>query len=173
MVAPLLIPIVSMLAEKGMALLSSAVQAKGKEAVEKLIGTKLPEMAAQLTPELAATLREKEMEHEEELLKLSIEKERLSLEGEKAAAEAVTKRWEADMLSDSWLSKNVRPLSLIHTFLVLDLLMVCALFGKTVDGGYLSLLKELLMLMVGAYFLGRTVEKGVDLYQGWKQTKGE
>jgi len=172
-IAAVLSPLVKGLFSSGLNLLGNAVLAKGKEKVEETLGIKLPDEDKPLSPEQAAQLREVQFEHEERLLELGIEKEKISLEGEKVAQDAVTKRWEADMLSDSWLSKNVRPLALVHTFIAFDLLLIAALFGKVIPDGYLSLVGSLLTTMVAAYFVGRTVEKGIDLYQGWKQTKGE
>jgi len=177
MAAPLILaaltPFVKDLFANGLSMLGNAVLSKGKAAVEEKLGVKLPDEDNPLSPEQLATMRQLQFDHEDNLLELGIEKEKVKLEFEKTATEAVTKRWEADMLSDSWLSKNIRPLSLMHTFIVLDVLIVCALCSVVIPDGYLALVKELLMLMVGAYFIGRTVEKGVDVYQGWKQTKGD
>lgn len=173
MLPALLAPLLSTLASKGMSLLSGAIMSKGKEFVEDKLGVKIPDDPAELTPELVKQLKELEMEHEEFLLEIQVKKAEISLKLEEVAQEAVTKRWEADMLSDSWLSKNIRPMALVHTLVVFDLLLLAALFKVEVADSYLSLIKELLLLMVGAYFVGRSVEKGVDLYQGWKQTKGD
>jgi hypothetical protein len=167
----LLLPLVQGLFSNGLDLLGKAVIAKGKDKVEELIGVKLPD--TEPTPEQLKELRSLQFEYEEKLLALAIEKEKVKVEGEKVAQEAITKRWEADMLSDSWLSKNIRPLALLHTLVVFDALLVAALFKKVIPDGYLALVASLLTTMVAAYFVGRTVEKGIDLYQGWKQTKGE
>jgi len=73
----------------------------------------------------------------------------------------VTARWESDMKSDSWLSKNVRPMVLI--FLVVStVLMVFIDAGAisfTVDEDWKELLKMVLITTVGAYFGGRSYEK--------------
>ena len=75
--------------------------------------------------------------------------------------EEITKRWEADMDSDSWLPKNVRPLVLIFltismaTFIVID----SANDGFNVKEDWISLLSSLLLLVYGAYFGGRSLEK--------------
>lgn len=68
------------LAEQGLGLIKGAVEAKGKEVVEDLIGVKLPDDAKKLTPELAQQLQIKMMEHEEKLLELGIHKQELDLE---------------------------------------------------------------------------------------------
>lgn len=75
------------------------------------------------------------------------------------------------MRHDTWLSKNIRPVALLHTLAVFDLLLVAALFGKVLPEGYLALVNSLLTAMASTYFVGRTVEKGIDVYQGWKQTR--
>jgi len=169
----ILAPILSALASNGLSLLSSAIQAKGKEFIEEKIGMKIPSDASQLTPELLSQLKIREMEHEEELLSLSIKKHEIILEAEKVAAQEVTKRWEADMLSDSYLSKNIRPLSFAGVLIGTFLLAILSAFEIKVESAYVSLLGDLLKIMAAAYFVGRTVEKSVDVYQGWQQTKGD
>ena len=73
----------------------------------------------------------------------------------------ITSRWEADLKSDSWLSKNVRPLVLIF-------LIVCTMLLIFIDAGALSfevksswvdLLQLVLITVIGAYFGGRSLEK--------------
>ena len=73
------------------------------------------------------------------------------LEMDLAEMEAVTRRWEADAKSGSWLSQNVRPMALIFMLLV----YAAGFFMKY----ELDLPTQLLMLMVGAYFGGRSFEK--------------
>ena len=73
----------------------------------------------------------------------------------------ITSRWESDMKSDSWLSKNVRPLTLM--FLVVStVLMVFIDAGAisfVVDEDWKELLKMVLITCIGAYFGGRSYEK--------------
>ena len=73
----------------------------------------------------------------------------------------ITDRWKADMASDSWLSKNVRPLMLIFV-------MVCTMLLIFIDAGFLAfeveekwtdLLTMVLITIVGSYFGGRSLEK--------------
>jgi len=65
--------------------------------------------------------------------------------------DAVTRRWEADSLSDSWLSKNVRPISLVF----LTLVYATGFFLKY----DLTIINQLLLLVYGAYFGSRGLEK--------------
>ena len=73
----------------------------------------------------------------------------------------ITDRWQADMNSDSWLSKNVRPMILI--FLVVStVLMIFIDAGTiqfTVEEKWTDLLQLVLITVIGAYFGGRSFEK--------------
>jgi len=75
--------------------------------------------------------------------------------------EEVTKRWQADMQSDSWLSKNVRPLTLM--FLVASTIIMVFIdagaISFTVDTEWKDLLRVVLITCIGAYFGGRSYEK--------------
>lgn len=167
-----MIPIVGTLlaglAERGLGLLRDAILAKGKEKVEELIGTKIPDTAAGLTPEKTAELQIAMMEHEERLLELTIEREAQNLEAEKAASEQVTSRWSADMNSDSWLSKNIRPLTLIFLLGTYVIFALLSAFGVAVNEAYVKLLGEWGMMVMSAYFVGRTIEKGIEVFQKHK-----
>ena len=73
----------------------------------------------------------------------------------------ITDRWKADMNSDSWLSKNVRPLVLI--FLVVSTVLMIFIDAGTiafeVEAKWTDLLQLVLLTVIGAYFGGRTMEK--------------
>ena len=73
----------------------------------------------------------------------------------------VTKRWESDMISDSWLSKNTRPLTLI--FLTVSMIFFILLDSLNIEFGvsteWIDLLKSLLITVYVAYFGSRGVEK--------------
>jgi hypothetical protein len=75
--------------------------------------------------------------------------------------EEVTKRWQSDMQSDSWLSKNIRPLSLAFLTLALFLYIILdsALEGFKIDKAWIDLLSSLLLLVYGGYYGARAVEK--------------
>tara|TARA_R110002072_G_scaffold117707_1_gene248845 strand:- start:201 stop:593 length:393 start_codon:yes stop_codon:yes gene_type:complete len=73
----------------------------------------------------------------------------------------ISSRWDADMKSDSWLSKNVRPLTLI--FLVISTVLLifidAGLINFVVDAKWTDLLQLVLITVIGAYFGGRSLEK--------------
>jgi len=73
----------------------------------------------------------------------------------------ITNRWTADMNSDSWLSKNVRPLVLIF-LIVCTMLLIFIDAGAitfTVEEKWTDLLQLVLITVIGAYFGGRSIEK--------------
>ena len=73
----------------------------------------------------------------------------------------ISSRWQADMKSDSWLSKNVRPLVLI--FLVISTVLLifidAGVINFVVEAKWTDLLQLVLITVIGAYFGGRSLEK--------------
>ena len=82
---PIIASLLATLAENGLGLLSSAIQAKGKEVVENTLGVKISDNPS---PEEVAKLRQLQFDHEERLIELGIEKARLEQEELKALLEA-------------------------------------------------------------------------------------
>jgi hypothetical protein len=164
---PIVASLLGTLAENGLGLLSSALQAKGKEVVESTFGIKIPDAP---TPEDVAKLRQLQFDHEERLIELGIQKARMELDTLKVFAQAaqnednnVSDRWKSDMGSDSWLSKNIRPLSLVAIFMGYFLFAMMSAFGLNANQSYVTLLGNWGMLIMGAYFGGRTIEKLADI----------
>lgn len=90
-----------------------------------------------------------------------MEMEKIFIEAEAEVQRNVTERWRSDMTSDSWLSKNVRPLVLIF-------LVSCTMILIFIDAGaidfkvndkWVGLLEVILITVIGAYFGGRSFEK--------------
>ena len=73
----------------------------------------------------------------------------------------ITSRWQSDMNSDSWLSKNVRPLVLIFLVVctVLMIFIDAGTISFTVEQKWTDLLQLVLITVIGAYFGGRSFEK--------------
>ena len=73
----------------------------------------------------------------------------------------ISSRWDADMKSDSWLAKNVRPLTLI--FLVISTVLLifidAGVINFVVEAKWTDLLQLVLITVIGAYFGGRSIEK--------------
>lgn len=98
---------------------------------------------------------------DDERLAAKAKLKKIVLEHEAKMEQNITDRWTADMNSDSWLSKNVRPMVLIF-------LIVCTMLLIFIDAGavnfkvedkWTDLLQLVLITVIGAYFGGRTAEK--------------
>jgi hypothetical protein len=71
----------------------------------------------------------------------------------------ITERWKADMASDSWLSKNIRPLSLVAIFTAYVVFAMMSAFGYNANPNYVELLGQWGVIIFGAYFTSRGAEK--------------
>jgi hypothetical protein len=75
----------------------------------------------------------------------------------------VSERWKADLGSDSWLSKNVRPMTLVALLVAYFIFATASAFDIVVKQAYVELLGQMIMLIVSAYFGGRTLEKIMEM----------
>jgi hypothetical protein len=75
----------------------------------------------------------------------------------------VTDRWKSDMSSDSWLSKNIRPMALIAILGGYFVFAMMSAFGLDANESYVTLLGNWGMLVFGAYFGSRTLEKVTEI----------
>jgi phage tail sheath gpL-like len=75
----------------------------------------------------------------------------------------VSDRWNADMASDSWLSKNIRPMSLIAILGGYFIFAMMSAFGYNANESYVTLLGNWGMLVFGAYFGSRSLEKITEM----------
>ena len=120
----------------------------GAPLLDAVTGGKISDVFDALTKDNTLTPEEKEM-----LLK--------ELEQDMIEMQEVTKRWQSDMTSDSWLSKNIRPLSLAFLTLTLFIYVILdsSLEGFTIKTEWVDLLSSLLLVVYGGYFGARAVEK--------------
>jgi hypothetical protein len=81
----------------------------------------------------------------------------------KAEQQNLTDRHSADMKSDSWLSKNIRPMTLIFILAGYFTFAMMSAFGKDTNESYVQLLGQWGMLIMSFYFGGRTLEKIIDM----------
>jgi len=121
----------------------------GGKLIDKLIPD--PEQKAKAQFELA------KMAQDGELTKLANETKLYEVEQEN-----VTRRAEADMGSDSWLSKNIRPMTLIFLLIAYSGFAIASIFEYETRGAYVELLGQWGMLVMSFYFGGRTMEKIAD-----------
>jgi hypothetical protein len=118
--------------------------------VDKLIPD--PQAKAQAQLELA------KMEQEGALAKMANETELYKTEQDNLSA-----RHTADMASDSWLSKNIRPMTLIAIFVGYFVFAFMSAYGLNANESYVTLLGQWGMLVMSFYFGGRTLEKIMDM----------
>jgi hypothetical protein len=98
-----------------------------------------------------------------ELLKMQQEGDFKKMEADIVEAQELTKRQEADMLSDSWLSKNIRPMTLIAILTGYFMFALMSAYGMNAHQAYVELLGQWGMLIMSFYFGGRTLEKIMDM----------
>ena len=82
--------------------------------------------------------------------------------------EAVTNRWQADSMSDSWLSKNVRPMVLVWCIVVFSLAGILDSIESVpfhIGATWNDTFEKVMMAVVLAYFVGRTAEKSSSLFK--------
>ncbi len=120
----------------------------------KILDRVMPDPAAKA----AAQAELQKLAQEGELAKMANETKLFELEQNN-----VSDRWKADMSSDSWLSKNIRPLSLIAIFTGYFLFAMMSAFGYNANESYVTLLGNWGMLVFGAYFGSRSLEKITEI----------
>jgi len=100
---------------------------------------------------------------QQELLKMQQEGRLAELNADNIEAQELTKRHEADMASDSWMSKNIRPGTLVFILIVYSTFAMMSAWDIEVNNNYVELLGQWGMLIMSFYFGGRTLEKIIDM----------
>ena len=97
----------------------------------------------------------------EEKMELKNAMKKMLLDSEVELQKTVTERWKADMSSDSWLSKNITPLTL--AFLLISTVLLIFIDAGFIEfefkNSWVDLLQLVMISVVGAYFGGRSLEK--------------
>ena len=97
------------------------------------------------------------------LLEMQQNGELAKLNADVAEAHELTERLKADMGSDSWLSKNIRPMTLVFILLTYTTFAMMSAWDIEVNNNYVELLGQWGMLIMSFYFGGRTLEKIMDM----------
>jgi hypothetical protein len=103
-----------------------------------------------------------------DLAKLAQEGKLADIQADVSEMQEVTKRAQADMASDSWLSKNIRPMTLIFILLAYTMFALMSAFGFDANQNFVTLLGNWGMLVMSFYFGGRTLEKIMDMKENKK-----
>jgi uncharacterized membrane protein len=122
----------------------------GEKLIDKFVPD--PQAKAKAVAELA------QMEQNGELAKMANDTELYKTEQNN-----VTDRHKSDMGSDSWLSKNIRPLTLIFILVAYFIFAMMSAYGHNANQSYVELLGQWGMLIMSFYFGGRTLEKIIDM----------
>lgn len=97
------------------------------------------------------------------LMEMQQKGELAQLQADMNEQDNLTKRMEADMKSDSWLSKNIRPMTLIFILMTYTVFAMMSAWDIEVNNNYVELLGQWGMLIMSFYFGGRTLEKIMDM----------
>ena len=97
------------------------------------------------------------------LLEMQQNGELAQIAADTAEQQELTKRAQADMASDSWLSKNIRPMTLIFILVFYVVFAMMSAGGVETNQKYVELLGQWGMLIMSFYFGGRTLEKIMDM----------
>ena len=108
-------------------------------------------------------------EAQAKLLEIQQQGRMAELQADQTEMQEVTKRQEADMASDSTLSKNIRPATLVFILVVYSTFAMMSAWDIEVNNNYVELLGQWGMLIMSFYFGGRTLEKIMDM----KRSKDE
>jgi len=98
-----------------------------------------------------------------DLAKLAQDGKLADIQADVQEAQELTKRLQADMSSDSWLSKNIRPMTLIAILAGYFTFAMLSAFNIETNKSYVELLGQWGMLIMSFYFGGRTLEKIIDM----------
>jgi len=109
-------------------------------------------------------------EAQAKLLELQQQGRLAELQADNIEAQEVTKRQQADMASDSSLSKNIRPLTLVFILIVYSTFAMMSAWDIEVNNNYVELLGQWGMLIMSFYFGGRTLEKIMEMKKNDKQS---
>jgi len=94
-----------------------------------------------------------------DLLQMKQSGELAALQADSTEMQELTKRLQADMASDSWLSKNIRPMTLVFILITYTAFGLMSAWDVEVNEKYVELLGQWGMLIMSFYFGGRTLEK--------------
>jgi len=105
------------------------------------------------------------------LLEMQQNGELAQIAADTAEQQELTKRQQADMASDSTLSKNIRPATLVFILVVYSTFAMMSAWDIEVNNNYVELLGQWGMLIMSFYFGGRTLEKIMDMKKGKNESK--
>ena len=94
----------------------------------------------------------------QKLAEMELEFTKVVLDAQKNEDNNITDRWKSDNQSDGWLNKNIRPATLVYLLSTYNVFALMSAFGHQVNESYVNLLGQWGMLVMTAYFGGKTIE---------------
>ena len=94
----------------------------------------------------------------QKIAELELEMAKVAMEAQKNEENNITDRWKSDNQSDGWLNKNIRPATLVYLLSTYNVFALMSAFGHQVNESYVNLLGQWGMLVMTAYFGGKTIE---------------
>jgi hypothetical protein len=102
----------------------------------------------------------------QKIAELELEMARVAMEAQKNEENNITDRWKSDNQSDGWLNKNIRPATLVYLLSTYNIFALMSAFGHQVNESYVNLLGQWGMLVMTAYFGGKTIENIMKIKGG-------
>jgi len=127
----------------------------------------------QMTPEQVYQVKALEAQYLAQEAERGFKYADLEFRTEELIQTGVTRRWESDMGSKSSLSQNIRPMVLLYLLALYAIFALLSAFNINVTEAYVTLLGNWGMLVMTAYFGGRTVEKVVSMTKAVPQNRAE
>jgi hypothetical protein len=94
----------------------------------------------------------------QKIAELELEMTKVAMDAQKNEDNNVTSRWQSDNQSEGWLNKNIRPATLVYLLTTYNVFALMSAFGHQVNESYVNLLGQWGMLVMTAYFGGKTIE---------------
>jgi hypothetical protein len=104
----------------------------------------------------------------EKIKEYELELTKVAMDAQKNEDNNVTDRWKSDNQSDGWLNKNIRPATLVYLLSTYNVFALMSAFGHQVNEAYVNLLGQWGMLVMTAYFGGKTIENIMAIKGGKK-----
>ena len=102
----------------------------------------------------------------QKIAELELEMTKVAMDAQKNEDNNVTDRWKSDNQSDGWLNKNIRPATLMYLLSTYNIFALMSAFGHQVNESYVNLLGQWGMLVMTAYFGGKTIENIMKIKGG-------
>jgi hypothetical protein len=102
----------------------------------------------------------------QKIAELELEMTKVAMDAQKNEDNNVTARWQSDNQSEGWLNKNIRPATLVYLLTTYNVFALMSAYGHQVNESYVNLLGQWGMLVMTAYFGGKTIENIMKIKGG-------